>query len=192
MVATIEKTTTAEGWARANRNYLQDELRRLRLLLRRRVLWMRRIWQQDPLSNNRGIVISDTLADRLMRGFDDEEEAAFYRDDAECLAIGETLNELEAQLATQREGLTDEGQLPSLEGLCRAFHLSPFERDVLLLSFAVRTVPDFAVLSGYLHDDATASYLTETQAANILYPDPNEREAAHNAFLPHEPLRRFR
>ncbi len=192
MVATIEKTTTAEDWVRANRAYLQDELRRLRLLLRRRVLWMRRIWEQDPLASNRGIVISDALADRLIRGPDDGEEAAFYRDDAECLAIAETLNELEAQVATQRRSLTDEGQIPSLEGLCRAFHLSPFERDVLLLSFAVRTDPDFAVLSGYLHDDANACYITESQAANILCADPNERDAARSAFLPNEPLRRFR
>lgn len=192
MVATIEKITTAESWVRANRKYLQDELRRLRLLLRRRVLWMRRIWERDPLSNSRGIVISDALADRLVRGFDAEEEAAFYCDDAECLAIAEALNEVEAQLETQRAGLTDEGRVPSLEGLCRTFHLSPFERDVLLLSFAVRTDPDFAILSGYLHDDANACYLTESQAANILCADPKEREAARSAFLPLEPLRRFR
>ena len=192
MVATSEKTRTAENWLQANRKYLQDEVRRLRLLFRRRILWMRRIWQQDPLSNNRGLVISDAFADRLVRGTDAEEEASFYKNDAECLVIAETLNELEAQLATCRRGLTEEGQIPSLEELCRAFHLSPFERDVLLLSFAVRTDPDFAVLSGYLHDDANACYLTETQVTNILCTEPDEREAARSAFLPNEPLRGFR
>ena len=192
MVATIEKTTTGEEWARANRAYLQDELRRFRLLFRRRILWMRHIWQQDPLSNNRGMVISDAHADRLVRGTDDEEEAAFYRNDVECLAIAERLNALEADLTMRRLRLTDEGQVSSLEVLCRTFRLTPFERDVLLLSFAVEADPGFAVLCGYLHDDQTACYLTETLAVNILCAHPAEREAAHSVFLPGEPLRRFR
>lgn len=192
MVATIEKTTPPGVWAQANRKYLQDELRRLRLLLRRRVLWMRGIWGQDPLSNNRGMVISDALADRLIRGSDDEAEAAFYRQDVECLAIAESLNGLEADVAIQRVSLTDDGQIPSLEALSRTFNLSPFERDVLLLSFAVRTDPEFALLSGYLSDDANACYLTESQAVHVLCADPSERDAARSAFLPNEPLRRFR
>jgi hypothetical protein len=50
-------------WLEANQTYLDAEMRRLRLLLQRRVLWLRRLWRHDPLENYKGLVISEVQAD---------------------------------------------------------------------------------------------------------------------------------
>lgn len=129
MAESIESVAVVT-WAEANQAYLRTEMRRLRLLFRRKVRWLRQNWQQDPLANHHGLVISDTHADRLLSGMDDE-ESRFHKEDAESCAIRNALEELKADLAIRRQNLTAEGGIPSLEALARSFGLNPFERDAV-------------------------------------------------------------
>ena len=92
-------TTTPASWLTANRAYLDAELQRLRLLLHRRVLWLRQQWQQDPLQNYTGLVISEAQADWLLAGEDREAEAQFYGDDAQAIALTRSITEVERRLA---------------------------------------------------------------------------------------------
>ena len=57
-------------WAEANRACLDRQLQRLRLLLQRRVLWLRKHWRQDELQPLRGVVVSEAQADWLLSGED--------------------------------------------------------------------------------------------------------------------------
>jgi AAA+ superfamily predicted ATPase len=187
-----QEKTAAVTWAEANQAYLRAELHRLRLLLQRKVRWLRRNWQRDPLGNGQGLVISEALADRLLSGDEAESETRFYREDTESAAITSLLEEVDAYLHRLRQGIMEEGGLPSLEVLSRLFGLRPFDRDVLLLCLASEEDPGFAALYAYAQDDVHARYPNMHLAVSLFCPAPDEREVARGAFLPSSPLRQFR
>src|SRR5262245_2696432 len=189
-VASIENMA-AMTWAEANQMYLRTELYRLRLLFLRQVRWLRHTWQQDPLTNHRSVVISDAHADRLLRGMDDE-ESRFYQEDAESCTITRALEAVEADLTLRRQHLTEAGGISSLEALARSFGLGPFERDAVLLCFAVDEDPAFATLCAYIQDDVQARYATPHLVLSVLCQTREQRESARAALLPSAPLRRFR
>jgi hypothetical protein len=190
MTESIE-SMTAVTWAEANQAYFRTELRRLRLLFQRKVRWLRHQWQQDPLANHRSLVISDAHADRLLSGVDDE-ESRFHQEDAESGAITSALEEVEAALTIRRQNLTEEGGIPSLEALALCFGLNSFERDAILLCFAVDGDPAFATLCAYVQDDVNARYATPHLALSVLCQTREYRESAQATLLPSAPLRRFR
>ena len=182
----------ARTWAQANQAHLHQELRRIRLLLRLKVLWLRRNWRQDPLAAHRGLVISDVQADRLLQDADRDEELEFRCGDAEAAAIMGALEEAERELAPRRLSLTEKGEIPSLETVVRMFGLGPLERDTLLLCFAVDDDPEFATLCAYIADDVNARHPTPHLILSVLCPSHKERIAARAAFLASAPLRRFK
>ncbi len=191
MAENIENVATVT-WAEANQAHLVQELRRIRLLLRRKVRWLRRNWQLDPLATHRGLVISDARADRLLDGAGGDEELEFYRDDPESVEITRALEEVERDLAPRRGSLTDKGEIPSLEALVRTFALGPFERDALLMCFAVDDDPAFATLCAYIADDVNARHATPHLVLSVLCRSGKERSTARAALLPSAPLRRFK
>src|SRR5207302_6886870 len=139
----------------------------------------------------RSVVISDAHADRLLSGMDDE-ESRFHQEDAESCAITHALEALEADLTMRRQHLTEVGGLPSLEALARSFGLSAFERDAVLLCFAVDEDPAFATLCAYIQDDVQARYATPHLVLGVLCQTREQRESARATLLPSAPLRRFR
>jgi DNA polymerase III delta prime subunit len=190
-IAESLKSMAAMTWAEANQAYLRTELRRLRLLFRRKVRWLRQTWQQDPLTNHRSVVISDAHADRLLSGMDDE-ESRFHKEDAESCTIARALEAVEADLTIRRQNLTEAGGIPSLEALARSFGLSPFERDAVLLCFAVDEEPEFTTLCAYIQDDVNARGATLHLVLSVLCQTREQRESARETLLPSSPLRRFR
>lgn len=192
MVAAAVENVTEISWLEANHAYLQTEMRRLRLLFARKVRWLRRNWQQDPLGSNHNVVISDALADRLLRDDDEIEERRFYSEDAECISINAALQEIEAGLAQLRTQLTEDGGTPALEALARLFGLNSLERDVLLLCFAVDTEPSFAMLAAYVQDSANARHATPDLVFSVLCDGPETKEMARNALLSSAPLRHYK
>jgi ATP-dependent 26S proteasome regulatory subunit len=75
---------------------------------------------------------------------------------------------------------------PSLAQLCHQFHLSPFERDILLLCAGVELEADFAPLCAIAQADAQRPYVTFSLALAVL------AETHWQAFTPQAPLRRWR
>jgi hypothetical protein len=190
MAESIQSVPT-DMWVQANQAYLRDELHRLRLLFRRKVRWLRQSWQQDPLANQRSLVISDAHADWLLSGVDDD-EWRFHQEDAESGDISQALEEIESALAIRRQNLTAEGGIPSLEGMARSFGLEPFERDAVLLCFAVDEDPEFSTLCAYIQDDVNARYATPHLVLSLLCLSREHRESARAALLSSSRLRRFR
>jgi ATP-dependent 26S proteasome regulatory subunit len=191
MVAAVENLRAA-SWLEANHAYLQTEMRRLRLLFARKVRWLRWNWQQDPLGSNHQLVISDALADRHLRGDDEIEELRFYSEDGECVSLTAAVQDIEAELAQLRSQLTEDGGIPALESLARLFGLSSPERDLLLLCFAIEDDPSFATLCAYVHDDATACYVTQHLAVSLLHRESTASKLAYAMFLPNGRLRCFK
>jgi winged helix domain-containing protein/ATPase family protein associated with various cellular activities (AAA) len=203
--------STELTWVAANQAYLDAELQCLRLLLQRRVLWLRRQWKHDPLQNYQGQVISEAQADWLLAGENTQTEARFYRDDTQAATISRSIIELERDLAGQRRALTEAGTPPALEVLVRLFGLTLFDRSVLLLCLAPELDPSFERLYAYVQDDVNRKYATPHLALTLSSGPPHihppsppgrgdggeegggeELLAAQNSFLPEAPLRRFR
>ncbi|MDQ6867043.1 MAG: ATP-binding protein [Pseudomonadota bacterium] len=75
---------------------------------------------------------------------------------------------------------------PALELVTKAFCLSPFERDILLLCAGVELDKEFAPLCAAAQGDPSCPYPTFSLALTAL-PDPH-----WSALLPNAPLRRWR
>jgi hypothetical protein len=173
----------------SNHAYLRAEFSRIRLLMQRKVGWLRKHWQQDPLGNHHGVVISEMQADRLLRGDDAGEELKFYTEDAQSGAIERALALAEEDLVARRRSMMEQGT-PSLPMLARYFGLSDFERDSLLLCFAVEEDPGLATLCAYIQDDIQARHVT-AQLARSLLGAGGETDSMRAAVLSSAPLRRF-
>jgi hypothetical protein len=172
----------ARPWDEENAAYLDAAVRRIRLLLRRRVLWLRRSWAQDPLWRQGAIVVSDARADELLDEEDPGAEARFHGEDPEAAALSRAIEEL-------RLGPAQDGRLPALEVVARLFGLTNFERDTLLLCVGPELDPGLAPLYAYVQDDASRPFATPHLAMTLL----GESEGAERSrFLPGAPLRRFR
>jgi SpoVK/Ycf46/Vps4 family AAA+-type ATPase len=175
-------------WQEANEAYLNAQMRRLRLLVRRRVLWLRSRWQHDPLQNYQGLVVSEAEVDRLLAGDDREAEARFRREDEEAAAISRSISDLEGELTAKAEAST--GGPPALEMLVHLFGLTPFERDVLVLCLAPELDPSFERLYAYVQDDMNRGHPTP-HLGLALFGGAAETSAEWRSFASEAPLRRF-
>jgi AAA+ superfamily predicted ATPase len=186
----IEKTqhATEIRWREANEAYLAAQAQRLRLLIHRRVLWLRSRWQHDPLQNYQGVVVSEAEVNRLLAGEDRESETRFWRENPEAAAIGRSISDLEEELVAQAEAWAR--RPPALEMLVHLFGLTPFERDVLLLCLAPELDPSFERLYAYVQDDMNRGYPTPHLGLALF--GGAETSAEWRNFAPEAPLRRFR
>ncbi len=75
---------------------------------------------------------------------------------------------------------------PALDVLCTVFHLSPFERDILLLCAGIELDATFPALCAAAQGDPQHSYPTFSLALTAL-PEPH-----WSALAPNAPLRRWR
>ncbi len=180
-------------WQRGNAAYLAAHLRRLRLLLARRVRWLRETTGSAPpvpAGWPAELVIRDAAVDRALMGEDRDAEWRFYATDptaaewtAEVEAADAEANEIAAELDAG-------GRSPALLALCRACELNRFERDVLVLAAAAND-PDFPRVFGYLHDDATLLHASRYLAEALFCQNPTEVLAVRACFTPAAPLRRL-
>jgi len=193
MTALNEDTrrTSEARWQEANQTYLDGEMRRLRLLLQRRVLWLRRLWRHDSLESYQGLVISEAQADWLLAGEDNQAEARFYREDPEAKEVGRAIDKLEKELDRQSQTLAEAGTPTALEVLVHLFELTSFERNVLLLCLAPELDPAFERLYAYVQDDVTRKHTTPHLALTLFGSKREGGLEARNSFLPESPLRRF-
>lgn len=187
-------------WQEENRAYLEAQLKQLRLLLRRRVLWLRKQWSHNPMNNYQGLVISDTEADWLLVGEDHQAEAQFYQEDKEAAEISQSLVQAEKEIDVRKERLTRQDAPSALERLANLFNLTSFEQNTLLLCLAPELDPGVERIYAYLQDDATRKYVTPhlalTMFSDSLLPKGAEEKggnglASRDSFLPDAPLRRF-
>lgn len=175
--------------AEADGQYLSRQLQRLRLILKRRALWLRSQWADDSLSQQcyQGLVISDARADWLLAGEDRYGQEYFYTHDPAASQIGGALKEIESEL----EGIIASSDvLPSLETLVRRFGLTPFERDVVLLCLAFELDPSFERVFAYVQDDITRRYVTANLALTLFGSAGTAREA-RLSLSADGPLRKF-
>jgi SpoVK/Ycf46/Vps4 family AAA+-type ATPase len=177
------------SWEEANWSCLQMELKRLRLLLHRRILWLRRQWKHDPLQEYQGLVISDAHADWLISGEDHQAEAQFYDEDKNASTVSKAIGNIETAIEMHIKAMTEAGQPPGLTFLVNLFGLSTFEQDVLLLCLAPELDPAFERLYAYVQDDITKKFPTPYLAITLF--GERHHDGNRNCFLPTAPLRHY-
>jgi AAA+ superfamily predicted ATPase len=178
-------------WKRLNREQLEAEIARLRLLLHRRALWLRQHWTHEASQDYMAWRISNAQADWLLGGEDRAAEAAFYANEPDAATLGASLAAVEARIAGTSVELQRAGAPATLDVLTRLFELSPFERDVFLLALAPEVDSSFERLYAYVHDDLTRRQATPQLALTLLASE-QETADARDYFMPEATLRRFR
>jgi winged helix domain-containing protein/ATPase family protein associated with various cellular activities (AAA) len=179
-------------WRRANREKLEAETARLRLLLHRRALWLRRHWPHDSSQDYLAWRISEAQADWLLSGEDRADEASFYATDPDAVAVASSLASIEARINAIGRELEHAGAPAAIDVLARLFGLSRFERNVFLLALAPELDCSFQRLYAYVHDDLTSRHATPQLALTLLSASKEDEHDARDCFLPSAALRRFR
>jgi len=182
---------TEEEWRSANAAYLAAEMERLRLLLRRRVLWLRKQWRRDSPQSYLGWAITDHETDMLLAGGIRQAELAFHDSDPEAREAARLLDKIFVRLSTLRQEMEEAGAETALDILAAGFGLDTFERDVILLCLAPELEPGFERLYAYVHDDATRRHVTPHLALSLLA-DIESSGSEHASLLPGSRLRRWR
>lgn len=156
-----------------NESHLRAELERLDALLHARWEAIQDRSPDSPSRDVRALVIADGEVKDLLDGAQDEiPESEWARRGEEAHA------EIQRKLALCWEA----GSPPNLEILCVLFHLTSFERDVVLLLLAPELHLKYERIYGYLQDDATCAYLTVGLVLRLLCGSFEEQIAARSAF----------
>src|SRR4051794_15679289 len=114
-------------WRQDNAGYTDVLAARLRLLLQRRTLWLRHVWQGDDLHPYRHRLVSDAQAERLLIGDgEDDVEQRFYREDNTAVELATALHALETRRGVLSQRMRESGQPPALEMLSEVFGLTAF------------------------------------------------------------------
>jgi len=175
-----------------NQAYLKSEIRRLRLLVQLKALWLRRQWKNDPLQSYQGMVISDVKADWLMAGEDLKAEKQFYKGDQEAAHISNLLTEAQAENDVRRDAIAKVGFQAPLDVLAQLFGLNSFERDVLLLCLAPELDSAFVRIYAYIQDDVNRKYPTPHLALSLFGGRGQYLANARLSLMPEAALRRSR
>ncbi len=191
MNAKPAERASGKAWAIANRHYLDLELERLRLLLERRIHWLRTQWEADTRQGYQGLVISDGEVARLLTA-EPAREREFYARDKEAKRVTKALSNVAREIESLARVLSEQGGPPAMAVLVRTFELTPFERDVILLCVAPEIDPAFERLYAYIQDDATRKYPTPHLALSLLASEGQAAFQLRESFMPHSVLRRMR
>ena len=171
-----------------------DELRRLDLLIRLRLL--REQYQKPPslLDQFRGLVLSDEEIARLLAdlGRPHTDDAFLNYESQEHQALVQALSQLEEHMQQRLAASTQEAVYLSLPILAQLFHLTRFEEQCLIMCLAPELDRKYEKLYAYLQNDVTCKKPSVDLVLNLLCQMMSERLAARSIFDPQAPLLKYR
>ena len=185
---TAATLTTGEQRISANTRYLEAEMERLRLIIRRRLLWLRTRWRKDAVPGGMKWAISDQEAELLLHGEDAQEERNFYESEEAAKKISAVIEEAERELEDMRRGMGENGQTAPIDVLAARFGLTRFERESLLLCLAPELDLSFERIFAYVEDDTSRRIATPHLALSLF----GSTERHRGSFFEEAPLRRWR
>lgn len=189
-----KKNTTPpfQLWLEANQSYLRSHLSWLRLILHRRVLWLRQQWKHNPPHKHQAQFIRDAQTDWLLVGEDFAAEQQFYKEDGAAREITHNIEEMKRKQEEQSNALSKSGTSTSLDVLTQIFGLTSFDRAILLLCLAPELDPTFERLYAYVQDDARHNYVTPHLALSLFKANGEPQTVLSLSFLPEAPLFKFK
>lgn len=181
-----------QSWFEANSDYTRGYLEWLRAILHRRVLWLRRQWQHNPLHNYQIQVISDDQADWLLAGEDYLAEQRFYREESDAQKITQAIEKAKQELEEQSRVLWKSNTPSALDALTQIFGLNASDRIILMLCLAPEIDPAFERLYAYVQDEVPRKYVTVHLALSLFATDREIGSILKQSFLPEAPLLKFK
>lgn len=132
---------------------LQLILDRIRLYARRRILWLRKLWQEEG-ENGGPLVVTHAAIDAILDDRDAPgKELEWYQTDPDAQAINQQIAEIERKIAKDKKS--------SFTHLIRTLRLSHEEADLLQVCLAIKLDPTMSRLYAYLQDHAGRGYATQ-------------------------------
>ena len=187
-----DNAQSALSWMEANRRYVWSHLSWLRLVLRRRVLWLRSRWREDSLKNHRGELVSDAQTDRLLEGEAFSAERRFYEEDHAARELTREIEEAAERLEERSGEMFESGAPAALDTLVRLFGLNRHDTSVLILCLAPELDGGFERLYGYVQDNLTANFATPGLAFSLFRGREGGDTLLRQSLLPEAPLINFR
>ena len=174
--------------------HLADEMARLDLIIRSRLLKQKNSRPPGPLDQFKGLVISEDevsglLEDMAVRPFEQSDAGST---NPEELALATALGQSTSQIVKRRAASLSEGVYLSLPHLSELFGLTAFEEGCLLVCLGPELDRRYEKLYAYLQDDVTQKKPSVDLAMNLLLGTPAERLAARSSFEPQAPLMKYR
>ena len=167
-----------------NNEHLSDELRKLDLLLRLRVLIFRQkltALQEDlPVTS---MYISHAEADRLLH-----HEKVIIEETVEIKEIRRHLSDLHSEIGTRVNNSLVNGVYLALPNLAHIFGLSPFEIEVIMVCIASELYRKYDKIYAYLQDDIARKKPSIDLILDLLCNSENERREARTYFHDKAPL----
>ena len=174
--------------------HLRDELNRLTLLVRLRVMEQHKERPANPLDQFKGLVITETEIAELLTGMDARGEASAssrsYTAGRE--ALKRSLDGLTAEIERRRLASLLEDVFLSLPNLSRVLGLNRFEEQCLLVCLASELDRRYEKLYSYLQDDVTRKKPTVDLVIQLICRDAGEKLGARIAFAAAAPLIKHR
>ncbi len=139
---------------------LDRVLSRMRLLAKRRVAWLRKLWAEEGAPGGTVAVTHAEIDTYLDNRDSPEAEAAWFASDAGMKQLNYEIDRLEAAIAADTKS-----RFAQLHAL---FDISPAESDLLQLCLAPALDPALSRVYAYLHDHAGRGYATAELAARLF------------------------
>jgi SpoVK/Ycf46/Vps4 family AAA+-type ATPase len=175
-------------------DHLLQEMRRLDLLIRLRLMQGQPKTPPNPLDHFRGLVLSDEEIARLL-AVPEESPAAdgcMPHWDQEQQELSAEINQLAEEIGQRLAASARHGVSLSLPLLTQLFHLTPVEEQCLLICLAPELDRKYEKLYAYLQDDLTRKKASADLVLNLLFQTLAERLAARAMFDPQAPLLKYR
>jgi hypothetical protein len=139
---------------------LERIIARIRLLAKRRILWLRKLWQEEGQSGGK-LAVTHNEIDTLLEDRDSPQaEAEWYETD-------ESVQPLNRQLAAFDVAVNADGE-SRFARLCLMFNLDEKEKDLLQTCLVVKLDPSISRIYAYLHDHAGRGYPTAQLAGRLF------------------------
>ncbi len=175
-------------------DHLQDELKRLDIIIHLCLLKQRHKQPANLLDQFKGLVLSEEEVFGLLSDAAGPQagESFFNLDDAGIQSLFTTLRQLEVRMQKRRAESLKTGVYLSLDQLSKLFGLNSFEEKCILICLAPELDRKYEKLYAYLQDDVTRKKPSVDLALTLFCQAMEEKLAARMAFDPQAPLLKYR
>lgn len=169
--------------------HLVAELARVDLLIQLQVRKSRRLHQKDSMFQ--GLYIPEQEIDDLLARQTGLPHWSICPDTETDEAIRMAMKQMQHVIEAKKKRSLQEGVDLRLEKLANAFHLTPFDIDILLICMASEIDLRYERLYAYLQDDVTKKRPSVDLVLNLLSPSFEVKLIARKLFAINAPLRKF-
>lgn len=171
------------NYYKTNLQHLQDELKRIDLLIDLQVAKFR---QENKIMNEfQGVYISDEEVDSLL---DPNSHNAVNQENQAINTLKSNLIQFESEIAHKKVKSLENGVELRISSLANIFDLSPFEIDCIIVCLAPALDRKYEKLYAYLNDEVTKKHPTIDLILNLLCSSTENNIHCRRHFDTSEPL----